>query len=169
MEAIDEAESHAAGRLLFPGAMGGHLNLGNWRKRVWYPALDKAGLKRRPPYQLRHTFATLSLATGRIQRVIGAGSSLVQPARTAYPSDGAKRIRTADLLGAIQALSQLSYSPAKAQYIERQAESDPGSTGAPASPSCVLSTRMSGSPGSSRRTRDSTNAAGIHSSALLVR
>jgi hypothetical protein len=31
-----------------------------------------------------------------------------------FPADhGAKRIRTADLLGAIQALSQLSYSPAK--------------------------------------------------------
>ena len=64
MEAIEEAESHSAGRLLFPAAMGGHLNLDNWRKRVWYPALDKAGLERRPPYQLRHTFATLSLAAG---------------------------------------------------------------------------------------------------------
>ena len=53
-----------AGRLLFPGAMGGYLNLCNWRKRVWYPPLDKAGLERRPPYQLRHTFATLSLAAG---------------------------------------------------------------------------------------------------------
>ena len=29
-------------------------------------------------------------------------------------SDGARRARTADLLGAIQALSQLSYSPARA-------------------------------------------------------
>ena len=52
------------GRLLFPAAMGGHLNLDNWRRRVWYPALDKAGLERRPPYQLRHTFATLGLASG---------------------------------------------------------------------------------------------------------
>ena len=32
--------------------------------------------------------------------------------RTGQNGDGAKRIRTADLLGAIQALSQLSYSPA---------------------------------------------------------
>ena len=29
--------------------------------------------------------------------------------------DGARRTRTADLLGAIQALSQLSYSPARGQ------------------------------------------------------
>ena len=36
-------------------------------------------------------------------------------ARRAWPTgDGARRIRTADLLGAIQALSQLSYSPGKA-------------------------------------------------------
>ena len=82
---------------------------------------------------------------------------------------GAKRIRTADLLGAIQALSQLSYSPANAQYIERQAGSEPGRTGASAARSCVRSTRMSGTADSRRRTRESTNAAGIHSSVLLVR
>jgi integrase len=64
MEAVEEAESLANGRPLFPAAMGGYLNLDNWRKRVWYPALDSAGLERRPPYQLRHTFATLSLAAG---------------------------------------------------------------------------------------------------------
>jgi hypothetical protein len=34
------------------------------------------------------------------------------------PENGAKRIRTADLLGAIQALSQLSYSPAKSKYTD---------------------------------------------------
>jgi hypothetical protein len=33
-------------------------------------------------------------------------------ARLSGENHGAKRIRTADLLGAIQALSQLSYSPA---------------------------------------------------------
>src|SRR6478736_7128556 len=35
------------------------------------------------------------------------------------PKNGAKRIRTADLLGAIQALSQLSYSPARAAVYPR--------------------------------------------------
>ena len=44
--------------------MGGYLNLDDWRRRFWYPALDKTGLERRPPYQLRHTFATLALASG---------------------------------------------------------------------------------------------------------
>ena len=64
MDAVEQGRCLSAGRLLFPAAMGGYVNLDNWRKRVWYPALDKAGLQRRPPYQLRHTFATLSLAAG---------------------------------------------------------------------------------------------------------
>lgn len=34
----------------------GHLNLNNWRRRDWYPALDAAGLTKRGPYALRHTF-----------------------------------------------------------------------------------------------------------------
>jgi integrase len=51
-------------QLVFPGARGGHLNLGNFRGRVRYPALDAAELERRPLYQMRHTYATLALAAG---------------------------------------------------------------------------------------------------------
>jgi integrase len=36
----------------------------NWRNRVWQPALELAGLERRGPYQLRHTFAYFSLRAG---------------------------------------------------------------------------------------------------------
>ena len=74
------------------------------------------------------------------------------PRRSSDPTDnekalisrafhGAKRIRTADLLGAIQALSQLSYSPANAQYIERQAGPEPGRTGIPSCLRAELVTR----------------------------
>jgi integrase len=48
--------------LLFTAPEGGHLSLDNWRTRDWYPALDAAGLDRRGPYHLRHTFATEALA-----------------------------------------------------------------------------------------------------------
>ena len=51
-------------QLVFPAARGGHLNLGNFRRRVWYPALDASKLERRPLYQMRHTYATLALAAG---------------------------------------------------------------------------------------------------------
>jgi integrase len=50
--------------LLFPAPRGGHLGLNNWRTSDWYPALDAAGLDRRGPYHLRHTFATEALAAG---------------------------------------------------------------------------------------------------------
>jgi integrase len=32
--------------------------------RVWYPALKRAGIGGRKPYQKRHTFATLALSAG---------------------------------------------------------------------------------------------------------
>ncbi len=44
-------------------------------------------------------------------RTVGALSSSFWPGFDREPSSGARRIRTADLLGAIQALCQLSYSP----------------------------------------------------------
>ena len=45
-------------RLVFPGSRGAHIDLRNWRKREWKPALEAAGLPRqRRPYDLRHSFA----------------------------------------------------------------------------------------------------------------
>lgn len=51
-------------RLLFPGEKGGHLNLHNWRADHWTPAVKAAGLEHRPPYALRHTYASFSIAAG---------------------------------------------------------------------------------------------------------
>ena len=54
---------------------GRHLALENWRTRCWYPALEAAGIARRAPYHLRHTFATEALAAGvstfELSRVMG--------------------------------------------------------------------------------------------------
>jgi hypothetical protein len=45
-------------RLVFPGSRGAHIDLRNWRKREWKPALEAAGRPReRRPYDLRHSFA----------------------------------------------------------------------------------------------------------------
>jgi integrase len=49
--------------LVFPGA-GGYLNLHDWRRDEWTPAVKAAGLEHRPPYALRHTYATFSIAAG---------------------------------------------------------------------------------------------------------
>lgn len=43
---------------------GGPLNHNNVTKRVWYPLLRHLGLRKRRPYQTRHTAATLWLAAG---------------------------------------------------------------------------------------------------------
>ncbi len=49
---------------IFRGAYGNRIDLDGFRKTRWYPALERAGLQKRPPYQLRHTFATLALTAG---------------------------------------------------------------------------------------------------------
>jgi integrase len=68
--------------LLFPAPEGGHLNLDNWRLRTWYPALEAAGLAKRGPYELRHTFASEALA-GRVSifqlsRLMGASVETIE-------------------------------------------------------------------------------------------
>jgi integrase len=50
--------------ILFPAAEGGRININNWRNRAWTPSLAAAGIKHRRIYDLRHTYATWSLAAG---------------------------------------------------------------------------------------------------------
>ena len=50
--------------ILFPAAQGGRINIDNWRSREWDPALKAAGVEHRRIYDVRHTFATWSLAAG---------------------------------------------------------------------------------------------------------
>src|SRR3954463_11769390 len=38
--------------------------INNWRNRFWTPSLEAAGVKHRRIYDLRHTYATWSLAAG---------------------------------------------------------------------------------------------------------
>lgn len=52
------------GEYLFCNAKGKPLDRRNIRSRIWYPTLDALGLRRRRPYQTRHTAATLWLAAG---------------------------------------------------------------------------------------------------------
>jgi integrase len=49
---------------VFCNAKGKPLDRRNIRSRIWYPTLDALGLRRRRPYQTRHTAATLWLAAG---------------------------------------------------------------------------------------------------------
>lgn len=68
---------------LFP-AIGGRAWSANafekWRRRVFMPALEKAGVERARPYDLRHSFASLLLHEGRsviyVARQLGHGAEL---------------------------------------------------------------------------------------------
>jgi integrase len=50
--------------LLFPAARGGYIDCEKFRARAWHPALRAAGIAPRHVYDLRHTYATWSLAAG---------------------------------------------------------------------------------------------------------
>jgi integrase len=67
--------------LLFPTVKGAHVDLHNWRLRDWYPALEAAGLAKRGPCALRHTFATEALAAGvsifELARVMGTSVAMI--------------------------------------------------------------------------------------------
>lgn len=64
-KALEQQRLIAGGsELVFPNWRGGHINVSNLRRRVWYPTLTKAALKRRDLYNTRHTFATHALASG---------------------------------------------------------------------------------------------------------
>ena len=50
--------------IVFPAAGGGRIDINRFRSREWKPALKAAGIAHRRIYDMRHTFATWSLAAG---------------------------------------------------------------------------------------------------------
>ena len=65
LEALkSQHEATGAHRFVFCNRTGTPVSHNNVTKRVWYPLLRHLGLKKRRPYQTRHTAATLWLASG---------------------------------------------------------------------------------------------------------
>jgi integrase len=64
LDAIDRMPARIDTPLLLPGDDGQHLNLHDWRRDEWTPAVKAAGLNHRPPNSLRHTYAAFSIAAG---------------------------------------------------------------------------------------------------------
>src|SRR3954452_16562444 len=44
--------------LVIQNRRGGYLDLRTWRRRIWRPAITRAGVTGVTPYELRHTFAS---------------------------------------------------------------------------------------------------------------
>src|SRR5262249_44734499 len=84
-------------RLVFPAPRGGYISIDNWRTPEWYDALDAAGIDRRGPYHLRHTFATEALAAGvsifELARVMGASVKEIDRTYGHLARDGNDSIR----------------------------------------------------------------------------
>lgn len=61
-----KAQFRVSGHLeyVFVNIRGDHLNYHNISRRIWHPLLQKLNIKRRNPYQTRHTAATLWLGAG---------------------------------------------------------------------------------------------------------
>jgi integrase len=60
---------------VFPARNGSHLDYGNFLKRYWHPAVNRADLEPLSPHEMRHTAAALMIAEGAnpitIQRRLG--------------------------------------------------------------------------------------------------
>jgi integrase len=80
LQPTSPATRHAAS---FPAPGGGPLNLDNFRKREWAPAVEASGVRiPATPYDMRDTFASNALAAGvtvfELARVMGTSVRMIE-------------------------------------------------------------------------------------------
>jgi integrase len=96
--------------LLFPAVRGGHIDLHNFRNRIWKPAQRAAGITPlRRVYDLRHTFATFALRAGistfDLSRRMGTSLAMIDRHYGHLARDGREHaIRLLDSYRAAEAL-----------------------------------------------------------------
>jgi integrase len=82
LQALDDVPARLDTRLVFYGRRGAHVNLRNFRRREWKPAIDTAGVPARRIYDLRSTFASNALAAGvsvfELARIMGTSVRMIE-------------------------------------------------------------------------------------------
>jgi len=72
---VGETAGKGPNDLVFASPEGNPIRLPNWRRRVWAGAVSRAGLPGLTPHDLRHTAASLAIASGAsvkgVQRMLG--------------------------------------------------------------------------------------------------
>jgi integrase len=80
--ALDEVPRRLDTRLVFASPRGRAIDMHNFARRDWHPALDAAGLAPRRLYSLRHCFASNALAAGislyELSRYMGASVRVLE-------------------------------------------------------------------------------------------
>jgi len=83
LEALGRVPARLDSPLVFPAGGGGRINLNNFRRREWAPAVEAAGIARPARiYDLRSTFASRALAAGvapfELARIMGSSIVMIE-------------------------------------------------------------------------------------------
>jgi integrase len=83
LEALDLVAPRLDTTLLYPAPEGGPLNLDNFRRREWSPAVEAAGVETpATPYDMRDTFASNALAAGvtvfELAKIMGTSVRMIE-------------------------------------------------------------------------------------------